>query len=197
MEDLDTAQWYVLQVMSGQENRVQKSLLYACQQNEAEGIENGIIEIVIPTERIEERRSSGRGGKGGKVVRDRKLYPGYVLMKVRLYDEQDQLIPDTWALIKETQGVIGFIGGDQPVPLSDEEVEAMRNQNQDENQPAKPPVDFTVGQSVIIRDNSGAFDNIEASVVSIDRVQQLLKVAVNMFGSMTIVELGFGQVDRP
>ncbi|NLF93909.1 MAG: hypothetical protein GX564_08470 [Oligosphaeraceae bacterium] len=73
----------------------------------------------------------------------------------------------------------------------------MRNQNQGENQPAKPPVDFTIGQSVIIRDNSGAFDNIEANVVSIDRVHQLLKVAVNMFGSMTIVELGFGQVDRP
>lgn len=194
MEDLDTAQWYVLQVMSGQENRVHKSLLYACQQNEADGNENGIIEIVIPTERIEERRS---GGKGGKVVRDRKLYPGYILMKVRLYNEQDQLIPETWALIKETQGVIGFIGGDQPVPLSNEEVEAMRNQNQGDNQPAKPPVDFSIGQSVIIRDNSGAFDNIEANVVSIDRVHQLLKVAVNMFGSMTIVELGFGQVDRP
>ncbi len=194
MEDLDTAQWYVLQVMSGQENRVQKSLLYTCQQNENEGLENDILEIVIPTERIEERRS---GVKGGKIVRDRKLYPGYVLIKVRLYDDQEELIPRTWAQIKETQGVIGFIGGDQPVPLSEEEIEAMRNQSQDENQPAKPPVDFTVGQSVIIRDNSGAFDNIEANVVSIDRVHQLLKVAVNMFGSMTIVELGFGQVDRP
>jgi len=194
MEDLDTAQWYVLQVMSGQENRVQKSLLYTCQQNENEGLENDILEIVIPPERMEEGRS---GVKGGKIGRDRKLYPGYVLIKVRLYDDQEELIPRTWAQIKETQGVIGFIGGDQPVPLSEEEIEAMRNQSQDENQPAKPPVDFTVGQSVIIRDNSGAFDNIEANVVSIDRVHQLLKVAVNMFGSMTIVELGFGQVDRP
>ena len=85
MEDLDTAQWYVLQVMSGQENRVQKSLLYTCQQNENEGLENDILEIVIPTERIEERRS---GVKGGKIVRDRKLYPGYVLIKVRVYDDQ-------------------------------------------------------------------------------------------------------------
>ncbi len=194
MEDLDTAQWYVLQAISGQENRVQKSLLYACQQNEANGIENNIIEIAIPTERIEERRT---GSKSGKIVRDRKLYPGYVLLKVRLFDEHGKLLPQTWAQIKETQGVIGFIGGDQPVPLSEADVEAMRNQKQDENQPAKPAVEFTVGQAVVIRDNSGAFDNIEGSVVNVDRVHQLLKVAVNMFGSMTIVELGFGQVDRP
>ncbi|MFA6931120.1 MAG: transcription termination/antitermination protein NusG [Lentisphaeria bacterium] len=189
MEELDTAQWYVLQVMSGQENRVCKNLQYRVAEDVANGIDNGIIEIVIPTERIEDRKS------GTKVIRDRKLYPGYVLIKLRLFDANEELIPETWGLIRETTGIIGFIGGDHPVPLSEEEVATMRKQGQGENVAPKPPVEFNFGETVIIHDG-GAFENIEGSVVKIDRVRQILSVSVNMFGSSTIVELGFGQVDR-
>lgn len=189
MEELDTAQWYVLQVMSGQENRVCKSLQYRIAEDQANGIDNGIIEIVIPTERIEDRKGSGK-----KVVRDRKLYPGYVLIKVRLFDSEDKLIPETWGLIRETNGIIGFIGGEHPVPLPQEEIELMLKQGTEENVAPKPAVEFTLGEMVVIRD--GAFENIEGTVVKIDPMRQILGVSINMFGSSTIVEIDFRQVDR-
>ncbi|MDD3953158.1 MAG: transcription termination/antitermination protein NusG [Lentisphaeria bacterium] len=189
MEELDTAQWYVLQVMSGQENRVSKSLQYRIAEDQANGIDNGIIEIVIPTERIEDRKGSGK-----KVVRDRKLYPGYVLIKVRLFDSEDKLIPETWGLIRETNGIIGFIGGEHPVPLPQEEIELMLKQGTEENVTPKPAVEFTLGETVVIRE--GAFENIEGTVVKIDQMRQILGVSINMFGSSTIVEIDFRQVDR-
>jgi len=189
MEELDTAQWYVLQVMSGQENRVCKSLQYRIAEDQANGIDNGIIEIVIPTERIEDRKGSGK-----KVVRDRKLYPGYVLIKVRLFDSEDKLIPETWGLIRETNGIIGFIGGEHPVPLPQEEIELMLKQGTEENVTPKPAVEFTLGETVVIRE--GAFENIEGTVVKIDQMRQILGVSINMFGSSTIVEIDFRQVDR-
>lgn len=189
MEELDTAQWYVLQVMSGQENRVSKSLQYRIAEDQANGIDNGIIEIVIPTERIEDRKGSGK-----KVVRDRKLYPGYVLIKVRLFDSEDKLIPETWGLIRETNGIIGFIGGEHPVPLPQEEIDLMLKQGTEENVTPKPAVEFTLGETVVIRE--GAFENIEGTVVKIDQMRQILGVSINMFGSSTIVEIDFRQVDR-
>ena len=189
MEELDTAQWYVLQVMSGQENRVCKTLQYRIAEDQANGIDNGIIEIVIPTERIEDRKGSGK-----KVVRDRKLYPGYVLIKVRLFDSEDKLIPETWGLIRETNGIIGFIGGEHPVPLPQEEIELMLKQGTEENVTPKPAVEFTLGETVVIRE--GAFENIEGTVVKIDQMRQILGVSINMFGSSTIVEIDFRQVDR-
>jgi len=189
MEELDTAQWYVLQVMSGQENRVSKSLQYRIAEDQANGIDNGIIEIVIPTERIEDRKGSGK-----KVVRDRKLYPGYVLIKVRLFDSEDKLIPETWGLIRETNGIIGFIGGEHPVPLPQEEIELMLKQGTEENVTPKPAVEFHACETVVIRE--GAFENIEGTVVKIDQMRQILGVSINMFGSSTIVEIDFRQVDR-
>lgn len=189
MEELDTAQWYVLQVMSGQENRVCKSLQYRIAEDQANGIDNGIIEIVIPTERIEDRKGSGK-----KVVRDRKLYPGYVLIKVRLFDLENKLIPETWGLIRETNGIIGFIGGEHPVPLPQEEIDLMLKQGTEENVTPKPAVEFTLGETVVIRE--GAFENIEGTVVKIDQMRQILGVSINMFGSSTIVEIDFRQVDR-
>jgi len=189
MEELDTAQWYVLQVMSGQENRVCKSLQYRTAENQANGIDTGIIEIVVPTERIEERKGSGK-----KVVRDRKLYPGYVLIKVRLFDAEDKLIPETWGLIRETNGIIGFIGGDHPVPLPQEEIDKMLQQGAEESLAPKPAVEFTLGEAVVIRE--GAFENIEGTVVKIDQIRQILGVSINMFGSSTIVEIDYRQVDR-
>ncbi|NMA19580.1 MAG: transcription termination/antitermination factor NusG [Lentisphaerae bacterium] len=189
MEELDTAQWYVLQVMSGQENRVCKSLQYRTTVDQSNGIDNGIIEVVVPTERIEERKGSGK-----KVVRDRKLYPGYVLIKVRLFDSEDKLIPETWGLIRETNGIIGFIGGEHPVPLPQEEIDKMLQQGAEENVAPKPAVEFTLGETVVIRE--GAFENIEGTVVKIDQIRQILGVSINMFGSSTIVEIDYRQVDR-
>ncbi len=189
MEEHDTAQWYVLQVMSGQENRVCKTLHDRIAAEEANGIDSGIVEVVIPTERVEDRKGSGK-----KVVRDRKLYPGYVLIKVRLYDLNEQLIADTWGLIRETNGIIGFIGGEHPVPLPQEEVDMMLKQGTEENVVPRPAVEFTLGEMVVIRE--GAFENIEGSVVKIDQERQILGVSVNMFGSSTTVEIDYRQVDR-
>ncbi len=189
MEELDTAQWYVLQVMSGQENRVSKTLQERVATAQAIGTDYGVEEIVIPTERVADRRSDG-----SKVVRERKLYPGYVLVKLHLYDALGELNPITWGLIRETNGIIGFIGGENPVQLPQHEVDMMLKQGEEEEQPPKPAVEFTLGELVVIRD--GAFENIEGTVVKIDQERQILGVSINMFGSSTIVEIDYRQVDR-
>jgi transcriptional antiterminator NusG len=189
MEELDTAQWYVLQVMSGQENRVSKTLQERAAAAAAIGKDYGIEELVVPTELVADRRSDG-----SKVVRERKLYPGYVLVKLHLYDESGQLNPDTWGLFRETNGIIGFIGGEEPVQLPQHEVDMMLKQGEEEQVAPKPAVEFTLGELVVIRE--GAFENIEGTVVKIDQERQILGVSINMFGSSTIVEIDYRQVDR-
>ena len=190
MEDWQTPKWYVLQTMSGRESRVLKSLGRRCAEDRASGIDNGLDEVVIPTERIEERRSNQR-----PVVRERKLYPGYVLIKCRLYKEEGKLDPETWGIIRDTDGVIGFIGGETPVPLSQEDVEQMIHQQGEDADKPKPKVTYHVGDTIIIKE--GAFENFEGVVEDVDQERMRLKVSVTIFGRSTPCEVDFWQVERP
>lgn len=200
MEELDSAQWYVLQVISGKENSVVKTLSYRIEQMRADGVDLGEIELLVPTERVQDMRDNK------KTIRERKLYPGYVFIKMFLYrratlseevseDAALVLVPELWTLIRETNGAIGLIGGDNPVPLSQYEVDQMLRQVEEKETVTRPLIEFTLGEIVTIRDG-GAFENIEGTVVKIDEDRQTLGVSVSMFGSSTIVELDFRQVGR-
>ena len=186
--DYLTPRWYVLQAMSGQENKAQLLLQTRMNQDRAEGIEDGILEVVIPTERIEERKN------GKKSVRNRKLYPGYVLVKAVLYKEDGTLDPLPWGIINDTNGIIGFVGGDKPAALSQSEVDDMVRLQQEE-EVEKPKVVYEAGETVIIKE--GAFENYEGQIESIDNVRQKLTVSVSIFGRQTPVEVEIWQVERP
>lgn len=207
MEDSENKiAWYVMQVMSGQENKVYDSIRFVCSRDYANvipvdedkrkyhaffnGLVFGIYELSIPYERIEERKM------GKKTVRERKLYPGYILLRVNLYDDNGRLNPDTWTFIRETKGVIGLVGGQSPVPLSDDEVAEMIKANTaTEEEKAHPKVQYSVGESVIIKE--GAFESCEGVIETVDEERGKLKVSVSIFGRFTPVEVEFWQVERP
>lgn len=179
--------WYVLQVMSGQENRAMNLIQIRREQDVRDGIDDGVDDIKIPTDKIEVSQKNKK-----PVIREKKRYPGYVLIQARLYQEDGQINPDVWDLIKNTQGVIGFVGGEHPVMLSKEDVMEMLRSEEEAEQP-KPQIQYNVGETVTIK--SGAFEGFEALIEGIvDRGR--LKVSVNIFGRQTAMELGNDEVEK-
>jgi len=190
------AQWYVVQTMSGQENHAQAGLLRRIELDQREGIDDGILEVVIPQKEVTERKS------GKNITVKKKLYPGYLLVKCRLIQEDGKLNSATWTIIKDMNGVIGFVGAKNnsekpvpPPPLMENEVQQMLGQCSTTNEKPAPKVNYKVGETVIIRE--GAFENFEGTVDSIDNERQKLKLSVNVFGRSTPVEAEFWQVERP
>src|SRR5471032_2692231 len=112
------AQWFALHTLSGQEGKVKT---YIEKFKKAEELDDHIFEILLPTEVVSEIK----GGK--KTTKVRKLYPGYVFIQMRLNDEQGKLINRPWYFVKETTGVIGFVGGDHPAPLRQSEIDEIKS----------------------------------------------------------------------
>ena len=181
----DRAQWFVVQTMSGQEHKVKQSIE---RRRTMEGVEDLVFDVVIPTERVSERR------QGRRVTTDRKLYPGYILMRTCLFEDDGKPNHKAWYFIRETPGIIGFVGGERPVPLSTREVEEMLQQCQAGDEGAKPKVTFQIGETVTIRD--GAFENFEGVIESVDSDRGKLRVSVSIFGRSTPVEVEYWQVER-
>ncbi|MBI3211618.1 MAG: transcription termination/antitermination protein NusG, partial [Simkania negevensis] len=101
-----TTSWYVIQVMSGQEKKVKKTLE---ENREAKGMAELIQEVLVPSENVAEVK------KGEQKITEKRLWPGYALVKMKMTD-------DAWLYVKETNGVIDFLGGGKPLPLSEAEV---------------------------------------------------------------------------
>lgn len=181
----EKAQWFVVQTMSGQENRVKQSIE---RRRDQEDVADLVLEVVIPTEKVSERR------QGRRVTSERKLYPGYILMKACLFEADGQPNHRAWYFIRETQGIIGFVGGERPVPLSAHEVEEMLTQCRANEEGSKPKVQFQIGESVTIRD--GAFENFEGVIENVDADRGKLRVSVTIFGRSTPVEVEYWQVER-
>ncbi len=186
-ENAGKGKWYVVHTLSGQENRVRDGIE---RQLKLEDSGNKIYEVFIPTEKVSEVR------QGKRITTTRKFFPGYILVRMDLYDDEDNTIDETlWYFIRETQGVIGFVGGgDRPMPLSDSEFEDMMRQVAGKEEKIKPKIDFEIGESVRIKD--GAFENFEGSIEEIDAGRGKLKLMVSIFGRSTPVELEFWQVGR-
>ncbi len=169
--------WYVVHTYSGFEEKVRVSIE---EKVEAQGLQDKISKILIPTERVVELRS------GKKRESDRKFYPGYILVEMELDDE-------TWHLVKNTPRVTGFVGGKRPVPIPEEEVELIVQQVEKGPVP-QVKTQFVKGESVRIID--GPFSNFNGFVEDIDVDHGRLKVMVSIFGRQTPVELNFFQVEK-
>ncbi|MBE7500699.1 MAG: transcription termination/antitermination protein NusG [Verrucomicrobia bacterium] len=180
-----SSQWFVLHTLSGQELKVKESIE---RRVKTEEMTDCIQEVLVPMEKVAEVR----GGK--KSVSTRKLHPGYVYIRMELYDENQRVIPRAFYFIKETQGVIGFIGGDRPQTATTEEMEYIKAQVSESEESERPKVSFEVGETVKI--NDGPFLNFTGVIEEIDPTRGKLKVTVNIFGRSTPVELEYWQLEK-
>ena len=169
----ENAKWYVLHTYSGYENAVKTSIeKFVTNRN----MEDMILQIEIPLEHVTEVTESGTM----KEV-DRKVFPGYVLIKMVLTD-------DTWHLIRNIRGVTGFVGSaNKPIPLTEEDVAALRME------PNEIIVNYNVGDQVRITD--GPLESFMGTVESIEPEKNKVCVVVSMFGRETPVELELDQVE--
>ena len=179
------SQWFVIHTLSGQEQKVKESIE---KRIKTEEMGEFIKEVLVPMEKVAEVRS------GKKTVTTRKLYPGYVFIDMVLLDDGKRVIEKPWYFIRDTQGIIGFVGGDRPTPAAPEEIETIKNQISDSEDKEKPKVQFEVGETVKI--NDGPFLNFSGVIEEIEPERGKLKVTVNIFGRNTPVELEYWQVEK-
>jgi len=179
-------QWYVVHVLSGQENKVKENIEKRIKTEEMSDL---IYEVLVPTERVSEIK------KGKKSETTRKFFPGYLIVNMHLLDENNQLVGRTWYFVRDTPGVIGFAGTkDKPIPMRQSEVEQMLAQMKEREEKVKPKVSFEVGESVKVAD--GPFQNQTGIVEEIDPERGKLRVSVTIFGRATPVELEYWQVEH-
>jgi transcriptional antiterminator NusG len=178
-------QWFVLHTLSGQEQKVKDSIE---KRIKVEEMSEWIKEVLIPTEKVAEVK------KGKKTTSTRKFYPGYILVHMKLLDEKNQLQDKPWYFIRETPGIIGFIGGERPVPLKQDEVESILAQIEERQEKVAPKVAFEKGETVKVTD--GPFQNFTGVIDEIDPNRGKLKISVSIFGRSTPVELEYWQVER-
>ena len=179
------SQWFVIHTLAGQEQKVKEHIEKRIQTEE---MGEYIEKVLVPEENIAEVR----GGK--KTVTKRKLYPGYVFIKIALLADDRQVVDRPWYFIQKTPGIIGFIGGDRPTPTSDEEIEMIETQISESEGQEKPKIDFEVGETVKI--NDGPFLNFNGVIEEIEPDRGKLRVTVNIFGRNTPVELEYWQVEK-
>jgi len=183
---LGPARWYAVQTLSNQEGKVQKYLNKFKEEDERLG--ECLREVLVPTETVSEIKN------GEKRQRERKFYPGYVFVEMRLYDMDGNLLKEPWYQVKDTQGVINFIGKDTPTALKEDEIERILRQVEDAEGKEVPKVLYEAGEEVKILD--GPFINLTGIIDEVDADKGTLKVSVSIFGRFTPVELEFWQVEK-
>jgi transcriptional antiterminator NusG len=184
-EHQEEGQWFVVHALSGQEFKVQQSI---ARRRILEGVEDVIFQVEVPTEKVSETRG------GRKMVVNRKFFPGYILVRMKLFDEDGGINDRAWYFIRETQGVIGLVGGQQPVALSPSEVNDIMAQARQAEEGPRPKIEFEVGETVTIKD--GAFENFEGVIENVDADRGKLRLSVTIFGRSTPVEVECWQVER-
>ena len=178
-------QWFILHALSGHELKVQKNIASRVQQEEMEDI---IGEVLIPSEKVSEVK------QGRKTTVNRKFFPGYVLINICLYNESGGFNERAWYFIQNTPGVIGFLGGERPVPLSEDEVNSIVYQMEEKKEAVAPKVMFEPGETVKVTD--GPFMNFNGMIEEVDPERGKLKISVSIFGRSAPVELEYWQVER-
>ena len=175
-----TLHWYVVHGYSNYEHKVRESLLERIKRH---GLEERFGEVLVPTEEVVEMKGSQKRRS------ERKFFPGYVLVQM----EMDE---DTWHLVKEVPKVLGFIGGtsDKPAPISDAEAAAILNRVQEGVDKPRPKVLFEPGE--IVRVNDGPFNDFNGVVEHVNYDKSKVRVAVQILGRSTPVELDFSQVEK-
>ncbi len=165
------AKWYVVHTYSGHENKVKVNIEKMVDNR---GMQDVILEVKVPTEEKVEIKN------GKKKIKEVKLFPGYVIVKMKMTDE-------SWYLVRNTRGVTGFVGpSSKPIPLTDREVLDMGVEE------LRHDIDVKVGDTV--RVITGPFESFIGSVENINMEKHTFKVLISMFGRETPVELEFHQV---
>ena len=173
MADIGEAKWYVVHTYSGYENKVMTDLEKMV---ENRGMQDLIQDIKIPTETVTE---IGADGKERQV--ERKIFPGYVMIKMIVTD-------DSWYVVRNTRGCTGFVGpASKPAPLTDKEVESLGVEKR------SVEVKYSVGDSINIID--GPLEGFTGIVDEIDIEQNSVRVTISMFGRETPVELELNQIE--
>ena len=168
------AHWYVVHTYSGYENKVKVDLEKTI---ENRNLQDQILEVSVPMLPVVEMKN------GVEKQADKKMFPGYVLIKMVMND-------DTWYVVRNTRGVTGFVGpGSKPVPLTEEEIESMGFQKQQE-----VAVDFEVGDLIVV--TTGAWKDTVGAIKSINEAKKSITISVEMFGRETPVELNFTEVKK-
>jgi|TARA_B110000881_G_scaffold214986_1_gene228308 transcriptional antiterminator NusG len=172
--------WYVVHAYSNFENKVKGSLE---ERIKLAGLEDKFGEILVPTEKVVEMRDGQRRSS------ERKFFPGYVLVQMELDDE-------TWHMVKEVPKVLGFIGGssDRPAPISEAEANQILNRVTEGVDKPRPKVMFEPGE--VVRVVEGPFNDFSGVVETVNYEKNKLRVAVQILGRPTPVELAFGQVEK-
>ncbi|RCX20834.1 transcription antitermination protein nusG [Anaerobacterium chartisolvens] len=169
----EDAKWYVVHTYSGYENKVKANLEKIV---ENRSMQEYVLDIVVPMEEQIEIKD------GKKKATLKKVFPGYVLVKMIMTDE-------SWYIIRNTRGVTGFVGpGSKPVPLTEEEVKIMGVEE------FMPTVDYAVGDNVMVI--SGPLENFPGIVEEINMEKKKVRVSVSMFGRETPVELELVQIRK-
>ncbi|MBA7608697.1 Transcription termination/antitermination protein NusG [subsurface metagenome] len=172
--------WYAIHIYSGyDENKVSENIRHRFQ---SMGLENKVSQVLIPTQQISEIK------EGKKKISTKKFFPGYALIEMELTD-------DTWYAVKNTPGVLGFVGaGTRPIPLAQQEIDYILAEMKKVAKKPKLKVIFEKGESVRIVD--GPFTNFIGIIEEIYPERGTLKLEVTIFGRTTPVELNFLQVER-
>jgi len=175
--------WFVVHTYAGYENKVKQNL---ASRVKSMNVEEQIFEVVIPMEDVIEFKG------GRKVVVQKKVFPGYLLVRMALDD-------DSWYVVRNTPGVTGFVGnGARPTPLSRKEVENILGSGAavepGQEKKVRPRLEYEVGEQV--RVTTGPFADFNGAISDIDVARSKLTVLVNIFGRETPVELELGQVAK-
>ena len=175
--------WYVVHTQSGYENKVQGNL---AQRIQSMNKEDSIHEVVIPLENVVEFK------QGKRVEVQKKMFPGYILVRCRMNDE-------VWNVIRNTPGITGFVGSaNKPTPLPRKEVESFLGTAGEADgqvvKRTKPRMGYEQGETVRVKE--GPFADFSGEIIEINEDQLKLKVLVNIFGRETPVELEFAQVAK-
>ena len=165
--------WYVIHTYSGYENKVKTDLEHRI---EIYGLQDKVVDIKIPTEEVTELKEGGK-----RETKENKVFPSYVLVRMEVDD-------NTWAVVRNTPGVTGFVGsGTKPTPLTEEEVQQLGIEKHE------IVVAYSEGDSVRI--NDGPLTSFIGTVDQIDIEKNKVRVIVSMFGRETPVELELDQVE--
>ncbi len=171
--------WYVVQVVSGQEKKVKKTIE---ENRESKGMGDLIDSVLVPIENVAEVK------RGQQRVSEKKLWPGYILVKMNLTD-------DSWMYVRNTNGVLGFLGGEKPTPLAQGEVDEILRELEEKKKGVVQKHNIMPGDKVKITD--GVFVNFIGSIQEVFHDKGRLSVLVSIFGRETRVDdLEFWQVEQ-
>lgn len=178
MSENEKMQWYTLHVYSSMEKSVVKALEERIARSD---LRDSFGQVLLPIERIQEVRN------GRKYTSERRMYPGYVFIQMEMNDA-------TWHLVNSTPRVIEFLGNNNPVVLSQGEVDNIMAAMGTGTEKPRPKIEFEVGEEIRVK--TGPFKDFNGHIEAVDYDKSRLQVFVSIFSRETLVDLAFNEVEK-